>query len=444
MDGQEKVAMKGYRGYFLRDKPALVNDLAETGPGTKGGEFMRRYWQPVCLSSELVDVPYAIRILGEDLVAFRDLGGRVGVFHKQCVHRGASLEYARIDQRGLRCCYHGWHFDVDGTVIDTPAEPPSSQVKHNICQPAYPAQERHGLVFAYMGPPDTIPDLPELDSFVRPDTQLVPYSNYFPCNWLQVQENLMDPAHAVFLHARVGEVQFTAAWGENGVLEFVRKRDRMFYVATRRVDDNVWVRVTEVGLPNFGQAAGLWEDGKHVKYFERAALTRWTVPVDDTHCWIFGLRYFNEQLEMNPMGNPEECGRDKVDGYGQTGNRPYTQMQRNPGDWEVEVSQGAIANHAREHRVTSDRGVVMLRNQLRRAIAGEAEAIPPVAGITPTYSGNTVYHLPRKPGTDDEDLLRRIGVKYGEALISADDLPAAERHRVVAARIEAIPAELGC
>jgi nitrite reductase/ring-hydroxylating ferredoxin subunit len=442
MNKVAKAFSGAYCGYYSRETPPLVTDLAETGPGTPCGELMRRSWQPVCMSEELTDVPYAIRVLGEDLVAFRDFSGRVGVFHRQCAHRGASLEYGRIAEHGLRCCYHGWHFDVDGTLIDAPAEPADSPIRTSVCQPSYPALERHGLVFAYMGPPDAMPEFPELDSFCRPDTKIVPYSNYFPCNWLQVQENLMDPAHAVFLHARMGTIQLTAAWGANGTIDFVRNRDRMFYVHCRRVEENIWIRITEVGLPNFGQTAGLWEDGGKEKFFERAGITRWTIPIDDTHCWIYGYRYFNAELEANPLGKPEDCGRDKVDGYGQTGQRSYEEMQRNPGDWEVEVSQGPIANHNRENRGTSDLGLVMLRRHLRRAIEGTVEPVVPVDGIMPTYASNTVYHLPPRAGEDDEIQLREVGKKVGEILISADDLPYEERHRMIAERLRGVPASL--
>ena len=106
------------------------------------------------------DLPRAIRILGEDLVAFRDGGGRVGVLERRCCHRGTSLEYGRVMERGIACCYHGWHFDVDGTILDTPGEPPDSRIRDRTFQGAYPAREHQGLVFAYMGPPAAAPDFP--------------------------------------------------------------------------------------------------------------------------------------------------------------------------------------------------------------------------------------------------------------------------------------------
>ena len=115
-------------GYFNRPKPAAPVPFAETGPGTPGGEYLRRYWHPFMLATELTDVPKAVRLLGEDLVMFRDRGGRIGLLHRQCIHRGVSLEFGIPQERGIMCCYHGWHFDVDGTIIATPAEPETSQI----------------------------------------------------------------------------------------------------------------------------------------------------------------------------------------------------------------------------------------------------------------------------------------------------------------------------
>ena len=193
-----------YAGYAQRDlqtRPPDDLEILQSGPNTPMGEYMRRYWQPVCLSQELTDVPKAIKILHEELVAFRDRGGRVGVLHRKCAHRGTSLEFGIVQQRGIRCCYHGWHYDVDGTLLETPAEPPESRLKDTVCQGAYPAFERDGLVFAYMGPPGQQPAFPVYEGYVLPEgTRLVPFSNVFDCNWLQVYENQIDHYHTALLH----------------------------------------------------------------------------------------------------------------------------------------------------------------------------------------------------------------------------------------------------
>ena len=126
-----------YGGYLKGHVPPPDMELAAVGRRTPMGEYMRRYWHPVCLSEELTEVPHAIRILGDDLVAFRDRDGRIGVVDRHCSHRGTSLEYGIIQPRGIRCCYHGWLIDIDGTILETPGEPPDSKIKESVFHGAY-------------------------------------------------------------------------------------------------------------------------------------------------------------------------------------------------------------------------------------------------------------------------------------------------------------------
>ena len=143
-----------YGAYYNREVPRENEELTHVGPGTPCGEYFRRFWQPVALSRELKDLPLAIKIMDEELVVFRDLGARLGLLQLHCSHRGTSLEYGIISERGIRCCYHGWLYDVDGTVLETPAEPPDSTYKDRLCHGAYPVHEFEEMIFAYMGPPD--------------------------------------------------------------------------------------------------------------------------------------------------------------------------------------------------------------------------------------------------------------------------------------------------
>lgn len=419
-----------YGGYYAAIDGSPDAEITQTGRGTPLGEYMRRFWQPVCLSEELKDVPLAIRILGENLVAFRDGSGDVGVLARQCAHRGASLEYGIVAEHGIRCCYHGWHFAVDGTVIATPGEPAASRLKTTVCQGAYPAFERHGLVFAYMGPPDEKPTFPLYPPLVYPEANhIVAFSNYLPCNWLQVHENIADQAHAVFLHsgmtidpdARAGEgAQLNASFGEMPTLEWFETGEGrgMVFVAGRRIGQRIWIRINDLVLPNITHHAYLFEDGKDRKHFSHHInMTRWSVPVDDTNMKLFGWRFFNDLVDPHKRGDPSRCGKEMVDFLdGQVGNRGYEEGQRNPGDWEVLTSQGKIAVHALEHPGTTDGGVFLWRRLLRNAIRGNRPAANPRSMSElakahtpiPLYSQDSILDIPKGEG-DDRKLMRDVG-----------------------------------
>ena len=234
-----------YNGYYQRETPQADAELTHTGPGTPVGELMRRFWQPVCLSQQLGDLPLALRILGEDLVIFRDKSGQVGLLHRHCAHRGTSLEFGIVSEHGIRCCYHGWLFDVDGTVLETPGEPPNSRLKESVMQGAFAAREDRGIVFAYLGPPETMPPFPEVESYGTPPEDCVPFLIPEPCNWLQVHENNMDPMHAPFLHGNVSGVQLTSAFGVIPCLDYVETNGgtSMHYISVRRTAlERIWIR----------------------------------------------------------------------------------------------------------------------------------------------------------------------------------------------------------
>ena len=208
------------------------------GPDTPCGEYMRRFWQPVCYADDLKDLPLAVKILGEELVVFRDGSGSVGLLERHCPHRGTSLEFGLVGAKGIRCCYHGWLFDVDGTILETPGEPATSTLKDRLCHGAYPVHEAHGMIFGYMGPPEQMPAFPNYDSFNRPGYRMIPGQKYFyPCNWLQILENTMDAVHTAFLHTIVSGAVFTDEFGVLPELEFAETPVGIIYIATRRVGE---------------------------------------------------------------------------------------------------------------------------------------------------------------------------------------------------------------
>ncbi|VTU22310.1 Phenoxybenzoate dioxygenase subunit alpha [Variovorax sp. SRS16] len=446
-----------FNGYLKRDVPAHDAELTSTDAGTPMGEQMRLYWQPVCLSSELADVPKAIRIMGEDLVAFRDKSGDVGVLHRHCSHRGASLEYGVIAEHGIRCCYHGWHYAVDGSLLDAPCEADATRLKQTVCHGAYPAFERDGLVFAYMGPPDRKPPFPEYDTYTRPaDTKMVPFSNVYPCNWLQVYENIMDHMHTAVLHNHMtveGVDQATAdgvsleGFGDMPVMQWeaTRNNNGMVFIAGRRLPDNkVWVRMTEMIFPNYLQIGSLVPTAARERH-STSSCTRWSVPVDDTHMIIFGFRHFNSEVDPDGIGCEADCGVDKIDFLvGQTGNRSYDEGQRAPGDWEALVSQRPIAVHALEHPGSSDVGVYMLRKLLRDMVRGKTPADTLHAQLSaageplPLYSQDSVLDVPELPSAEDRKLILSLGKRVFEAMRSADPLPADERDAHVRRQLDLI------
>lgn len=423
-----------FSGYFISDIPDEDSELTHVGPGTRCGEYLRRFWHPIALAQKLTDLPYAIRILGEDLVVFRDKSDNIGVLHKHCSHRGTSLEYGIISERGIRCCYHGWLFDVDGRILETPGEPEGSKLKDSIFHGAYPALEYKGLVFAYMGPPEEKPEFPILDTFEQPaGNKLVPYSIYHPCNWLQVAENFMDPVHAVFLHTNLTNVQFTDAWGNMPTLEFGELDDGMYYINCRRVGDMVWIRSNHFLAPNLGQVAGLWEDADEEKYFGRASITRWTVPMDDTNCWIFGFRHFNSDVDPKSLGQADECGHNCVDFFGQTGERSYEEQQRTPGDFEAQIGQRQIAVHDLENKGRSDEGVTRMRRILRRGISDLTQIRQPAdkirgSGLINTYTHDTVLRIPQRQGVPDEEMMENLGRRVLRVILDGDSYKEEERY----------------
>ena len=426
-----------YGGYFKTDIPPEDGELTHVGPGTPCGEFMRRFWQPVTMSSELKNQPLPVRVLGEDLVLFRKPDGALGLLHRHCAHRRASLEFGRIEKRGIRCCYHGWLYDVDGTILETPAEPASSPIKDKVCLGAYPVHEFMGLMFAYLGPPDEKPEFPIYDSFNFANDKVVPYAQPYPCNWLQVAENSMDHTHVEYLHSTISGVQFFDAWAKKTTLVYEKRPIGIYYAYTRRVGDMIWVGSEDIVLPNFTQAGSIFTmDAKTQKYFGRNSFTRWVVPIDDTNTRVMALTHFNDRSDPFKEEYLTKESLERIE-IGVPMDRPYEERQRLPGDLEAIGSQGPINIHAKEHLGTSDRGVAMYRTRLRQAIRslqkGERPLQPAASGDAPlpTYAGDSVLRIPRAPGGDDVKLLEDVSRQVLRIYVSADHVQGGERDQLI-------------
>lgn len=433
-----------FRGYEVRFSAEADDELTRVGPGTACGDYLRRFWHPVAIASEIQDLPVALRILGEDLVLFRDRAGRFGLVHRRCPHRRASLEYGTCEQRGIRCCYHGWHFDIDGTLLEAPGQPDAAQgrLKSRVRLGAYPAFEYKGLVFAYMGPTDTLPEFPVYDTLELPDMEMVPYKAPFRCNWLQVLDAIVDPIHTSFLHSSISREQFSEGFGEVGTMDFFERGSWILGCNTRRVGSNVWLRLNELVLPNFTQAgAAFATDGTAQRYYGRSAFSRWVVPIDDENTIALAWANFGERGDP-PEWNTSE-GPELIE-QGEVFDRPYEQRQRFPADAEAVEGMGAITVHGDEQLAPSDKGIALMRRRLREQIRmvarGERPARATDVEVTPipTYGGDTVLCLPRHASGDESEALSRLAHAFMDVQFEADSMPESRRVEFVTGRLKAL------
>ncbi len=413
-NGENDLAYAGYRTE-INGHPDI--DITQTGRGTPGGEYLRRFWHPVAYESEISAAPFRVRALGEDLVVFRDKSGAVGVLHLHCSHRGTSLEYGRVEEHGIRCCYHGRVFGVDGTVLEMPGERAAERLCKEYKQGAYPAHLFGGMVFAYMGPLELKPPFPMYDKYDIPGMKIAPGPRMpFACNWVQVKENAMDPAHTAILHAWEG--RFADEFAQFPEITWVETPVGMAYLAARHVHNKVWVRSTDILSPNIHSLTSVFESGETLKECSPPWMTIWTTPVDDHACVNFGLCHLREDDHTpNDVRN-----RAMLAAGGQTEDRPYAERQRIPGDYDAMVSQGSIASHSLEQLGTLDQGVVMFRRQLRQAIKDVQAGRDPhglirSSGVVPTYGSDQIVEASSVPGNpDDPEILmahaRRVAEQY--------------------------------
>ena len=428
----------GYHQSFPGDHD---HELTETGPGAVMGEFLRRYWHPVAITAELKDRPKLIKVMGEALVLFRDGSGRIGLVHKNCPHRRASLEFGRCQTRGIRCCYHGWLFDIDGAILEIPGQPENSDSTRNIQQSrrlgAYPVIEFRGLIFAYLGPSQEKPPFPHYDVYDLPDMIMTPYAAPFKCNWIQVLDAIVDPVHTAFLHQN----QFTDGFGMVGEYQFY-ERDRLRFLgtATRRVNDNAWIRVNELILPNFTQSGAAFStDGATTKFFGRSAFTRWVVPVDDENCIAYAWGNFGERGDPLEFNTKE--GMERIE-QGEVIERTYEERQQNPGDKEAVEGMGAISEHSKEHLVAADRGVILYRRRLRRLASDLSKGkLPPqptdlIPGPISTYGSDTVVHAPANESGDDSRHLQQINDQVVGIIFQGDKYSGKARDDFIIAELK--------
>lgn len=365
--------------------------LTRVGPGTPGGEMLRRYWWPVWLSADLGNRPIETRHLGEDFVLFRDGAGKAGMLARACPHRGASLGLGRVESDGLRCCYHGWKFAADGRCIETPAEPEGSTLKDGVRQRAALVQEVSGFVFAYIGP-EPAPLLPRYDLLFREDCHREVWAKTDHCNWAQRAENGVDPYHSMSLHAPVypsialkrPEVEFTQTW-------YGFRQCSQYPGKLRNVSHHIFPSSTRRHGARVGTVPSEY---LHIR-----------VPSDDTLTTTFYVK-----------ANIAPEGPYRLVSKGLTRTVPGVYERVEDGWWGVvsseqdraaQESQGAIYDRSRNENLgTSDRGVAMWRRMAFESIRAVQQGSDP-AGIVRDPSNRELVLF--DAGKNFSDSERRLG-----------------------------------
>lgn len=354
---------------YGKPAPTSRKELTEVGPGTSMGELLRRYWHPIGEVADATDVPRRVKVLGEELILFRDTTGRPGLVYPHCAHRGTSLFYGKVEERGIRCCYHGWLFDVEGRCVEQACEPEGGRGRDRIRQPWYPLQEQYGLIWAYLGPAEKKPTLPRYECLERldPGEHLEVNARslggggpvVIDCNWLQHYENLVDPFHVVVLHSTFSGTQFVEQMALMPQVEWDVVELGVRTTSRRQLPDGrTFRRVSQAGIPTLRVIPS-----PRVGKYGRVESLGWILPIDDHHFRIYAVGRVSEPGELTRM-------RSRMNGK-LWEELTEEEHQQSPGDYEAMVSQGRVAKHSEEHLATTDRGLVMLRRYLLR----QAEAV---------------------------------------------------------------------
>ena len=355
--------------------------LTRVGPGTPAGEMLRRYWWPVGFTEHVKEKgrPVRTRLLGEDLVLFRDGNGRLGLLGLHCSHRGTSLEFGRVDDRGIRCCYHGWLYDVRGRCLEQPAEPEDSRFKDRVQHPAYQAQEIGGFIFAYIGP-EPAPLLPNYDLFLREDGEREVGAGHDYCNWLQRAENSVDQTHLVALHA--------SEYPHLALKRPVIGWERRDYGA------KISMQVPGISKPKFSH----WIFPSHTRHTTARKgrkpdhAIRFRVPMDDTNTMTFWLRFY-------PYGEEDRSKPFLLKTLGFENDQAGVYERVDDGWWGVashdqdrvaQESQGPIYDRTKEHLGASDQGVIMLRTMIKESIDAVRHGKDPVWVLRDSAQNETI------------------------------------------------------
>ena len=414
-------------------KPADNERIVRVGPGTPMGNLQRRYWIPCALSSELPEAdgpPIRVRLLGEDLVAFRDSDGAVGLVEAFCPHRRAPMFFGRNEQGGLRCVYHGWKFDRAGACVDMPSEPPDSMFKSKVTIGSYPTWEGGGLVWTYMGPPEHRPAVPDYEFTRAPATHRQVSKTYEECNWLQALEGGLDTSHSSFAHnLDIHDKSYLRTQDTAPKLEVYRTDYGYTYAGIRKLDDKHYVRAYHYVMPAQQMRGRVTSrKGAHVDDHPTINGHIW-VPIDDETTWVYNWMYsYTPEIpitEEYAIGLETQYGRgpdDLIPGTFQLKRNLRNdyqidrELQRtktftgitgvNTQDMALQEGMGRIVDRSKEHLGTSDRAIIVMRQLLLEAIA-DLEAGRAIRGTDPeTYSRVRAVDLVIPPAPDWREALK--------------------------------------
>ena len=384
--------------------------LTLTGPGTPAGELFRRYWLPALLADELAEndsPPVRVKLLSERLIAFRDSSGRYGLMDEFCAHRGVSLWFARNEEGGLRCSYHGWKYDVTGQCMEVPSEPEESGFRQRIKLRSYPLVRVGDILWTHMGDPNDRPPLPEWEPYHVSPEQAYTSKRWQESNWLQALEGGIDSSHVSWLHSAGlrDDPLFKGAKGNEYNLadrrpffEVVDSDGGLFIAARRNAEDGRYYwRITPWVLPNFTMIPPRGDHPVHGHFW---------VPIDDENCWVFTYDYHPTRAlaedELTAMRAGHGVHNEYVPGT-------YRPLQNKDNDYlmdreaqrrgdtfsgikgiamqdsSLQESMGPVVDRTKENLVSTDNGIIMARRKLKKAVVALRDdgTIPP--GVDPAH-----------------------------------------------------------